>query len=71
MKPKNFQSCLRKTALVSLPIGLMLLSLPMPNAQAGNWNQFDVCVGQLQDSGVAADKAGTACSGALIPKELS
>ncbi|MEB3120807.1 MAG: hypothetical protein VKL41_06245 [Snowella sp.] len=71
MKPEIFQSCLRKTAFFSLPVGLMLLSLPMPQAQAGNWNQFDVCVGQLKDSGVASDKAGTACSGALIPKELS
>ena len=71
MKLKNFQSCLRSTAFLSLPVGLILLSLPMPNANASRWNQFDVCVGQLKNSGVAADNAGTACSGALIPKELS
>ena len=71
MMPKIFQSCLRSTTLLSLPVGLMLLSFPMPNARAGNWNQFDVCVNQLTDNGVAADKAGVACSGALIPKELS
>ena len=69
MMPKSFQSYLRSTTILALPVGLMLLSLPMPDARANN--QFDVCVNQLKDNGVAGDKAGVACSGAIIPKELS
>lgn len=74
MMPKVVPSCLRFTSLLSLPVSLMLINLPAQNAIARSirdWNQFDVCVQQLKENGVTADKAGTACSGALIPKELS
>lgn len=74
MMPKVVPSCLRFASFLSLPVSLMLINLPAPNAiarSATDWNQFDVCVNQLKENGVAGDKAGTACSGALIPKELS
>ena len=60
---------MRLTAIACLPAGLLTLAIPIPPAVAGN--QFDACVTQITSSGVPGDQAGTACAGALIPKELS
>ncbi|MGH2415973.1 MAG: hypothetical protein ACRDEA_20240 [Microcystaceae cyanobacterium] len=60
---------LRLTAITSLPAILLALSIPIRPAAA--FNQFDVCVTQLTDSGVSGDQAATACADALIPRELS
>ncbi|MEL4896677.1 hypothetical protein [Crocosphaera sp. Alani8] len=49
--------------------GLLLLTVPV--AVAGNWNQYSVCVTQLQKFDVSGEDAAIACSDALIPKELS
>jgi hypothetical protein len=57
-------------AIATVPAGLLAFSLPIAPALA-NWNEFDVCTTQIINSGVPADKAGEACSNALIPKELS
>ncbi|MEB3161267.1 MAG: hypothetical protein VKL20_07390 [Synechocystis sp.] len=40
-------------------------------AVAGNWNQFDVCVTEMQRNGVSNDAAAAGCSEAIIPKEMS
>lgn len=59
----------RLTAIATLPTALLIFSMPISPAFAGN--QFDVCLRQLLDSGVERDQAGTACADALIPRELS
>ncbi|MFM1841677.1 MAG: hypothetical protein RLZZ490_410 [Cyanobacteriota bacterium] len=40
-------------------------------AVAGNRNQFDVCVTEMQRNGVSDDAAAAGCSEAIIPKEMS
>ncbi len=50
---------------------MTLFSIYLPTSSAWAFNQFDVCVDQMVGSGVTAEKAGTACADALIPKELS
>ncbi len=50
--------------------GLSDLTLPLA-AAAQRLNQFDVCVKEIISAGVSPDAAGSACSDALIPKELS
>ncbi len=67
--PRLLNSLSRFTALASLPALLLSISLPIRPAVA--WNQFDVCVTELSTNGVDSQKAGVACSDALIPKELS
>jgi hypothetical protein len=61
--------------VAALPAGLFLLGLPTLPAAAelnpARWNQFDVCVTELTNNGIPPEKAGTACSDALIPKQLS
>lgn len=69
------QLLVRSLNFVTLPAGLLLLGLPIVPAGAeldpARLNQFDVCVTELSDSGIPSEKAGTACSDALIPKQLS
>jgi hypothetical protein len=48
---------------------MLVMSIPTRPAQAGN--QFDVCVEEMVNSAIPRENAGTACSSALIPKELS
>ena len=70
-----FRSLVRLLNLSVLPVSLLLLALPNFPVRAeldpGRWNQFDVCVTEMKNNGVPSEKAGTACSDALIPKELS
>ncbi|MGK7932294.1 MAG: hypothetical protein AB4041_12790 [Microcystaceae cyanobacterium] len=54
-----------------LPVSLSLLVFNVPVNAAGDWNQYSVCVTQLQKFDVSGDDAAIACSDALIPKELS
>lgn len=54
-----------------LPVLLLTLGLPLPNARAGADNQYGVCLDEIMAAGVAQDQAATACAEALIPKELS
>ncbi|WP_245927346.1 hypothetical protein [Aphanothece hegewaldii] len=56
-------------AIATLPAGLGMWVFPTMPADARN--QFDVCVQQIQGTGVPVTKAKVACSDALIPKELS
>jgi hypothetical protein len=60
---------LRLTAIAFLPAGLFSMTVPSRPVMAGN--QFSTCVAELLRSGVPGEQAGTACSDALIPKELS
>lgn len=62
-------STVRLVTIVSLPAMFLLLSIPIRPAVADEG--FDDCISGLIDSGVSAEKAGVACSDALIPKELS
>jgi hypothetical protein len=57
-------------AIATVPAGLLAFSLPIAPALA-DWNEFDVCTTEITNNGVPAEQAGTACSDALIPKELS
>jgi hypothetical protein len=64
-----FSRFLRWSAI--LPTSTLLLTLSLPPRPAAALNQFDVCVNDLIGSGIPGEQAGTACSDALIPKELS
>lgn len=71
---KKIQSSFRPTALFSLPMGLVLLSgsvFPVQANSATDWNQFDVCISDLVNSGVNSEQASQGCAGALIPRQLS
>ncbi len=59
--------------IVPVSLGLLTLGLSPVAAIAGSaaWNQFDVCVTEIANHGVARNTAASACSDALIPKELS
>jgi hypothetical protein len=59
----------RFTLLALIPAGMLGMSIPTGPAHARN--QFDVCVEEMVNSGIPGEKAGVACSDALIPKELS
>lgn len=69
----SLRRLLSLTAIAPLSAGLSLLA--GGTAQGQNyliaWNQFDVCVTELTKNGIEGQAAGTACSEALIPKELS
>lgn len=67
--PSCLSRTLRLTVISSLPAILLILAIPPRPATARN--QFDVCVSELLGSGVPGDQAATACSDAIIPKELS
>ncbi|MBR8829979.1 MAG: hypothetical protein N5P05_000474 [Chroococcopsis gigantea SAG 12.99] len=56
------------TAIVTA--GLSDLTSPLV-ASAQRTNQFDICIREITSTGVSPGAAGTACSDALIPKELS
>jgi hypothetical protein len=63
-----------KSSPLLAKIGVFLVPsalIVFPSAPSVAFNQFDVCVKQMVGSGVSAEKAGTACADALIPKELS
>jgi hypothetical protein len=66
-----FTRLLRICAIIPLPASLLLLSLAPSPAKAGGWNQFSVCITQLEKYQVSGNDAAIACSDALIPKELS
>ncbi len=53
------------------PVSVGLLLFTVPVKAAGDWNQYSVCVTQLQKYDVSGEDAAIACSDALIPKELS
>ncbi|MDJ0510882.1 MAG: hypothetical protein QNJ64_16745 [Crocosphaera sp.] len=54
-----------------VPISLSFLVFNLPVNAAHDWNQYSVCVTQLQKFDVSGENAAIACSDALIPKELS
>lgn len=62
-------STVRLVTIVSFPVIFLTLSIPIRSAMANEG--FDDCISGLIDSGISAEKAGVACSDALIPKELS
>ncbi|NJK50816.1 hypothetical protein HC931_24295 [Candidatus Gracilibacteria bacterium] len=67
---QNFLSfSVRFAAIFSLPTILLILSIPIRPASAGN--EFSACIGGLVDSGVSPEQAGEACSDALVPEELA
>ncbi|MGK7958516.1 MAG: hypothetical protein AB4063_25150 [Crocosphaera sp.] len=53
------------------PVSIGLWFFTVPISEARDWNQYSVCVTQLQKFDVSGDDAAIACSDALIPKELS
>ena len=60
---------LRGLGVFPVSLGLGLFTVPV--VEARDWNQYSVCVTQLQKFNVSGDNAAIACSDALIPKELS
>lgn len=65
-----FTRLLRVSAILPLPASLLFLTLA-PSPVKANWNQFSVCITQLEKYQVSGNDAAIACSDALIPKELS
>ncbi|MGK7879991.1 MAG: hypothetical protein AB4060_07815 [Crocosphaera sp.] len=59
----------RGLGVFTVSVGLGLFTVPM--VEARDWNQYSVCVAQLQKFNVSGEDAAIACSNALIPKELS
>lgn len=59
---------LRGLGVFPVSMGFLLFTVPV---NAGNWNQYSVCVTQLEKYDVSGEDAAVACSDALIPKELS
>lgn len=59
---------LRLSAITLVFPGLVTLAFPQ---QAKAINQFDVCMEQILKTGVTPEQAGTACSSALNPRDLS
>jgi hypothetical protein len=68
---KMLKRGVRLGVIVSLPATLLSLSLPISPVHADSGNQYGVCVRELTNNGVPGEQAGSACAGALIPKELS
>jgi hypothetical protein len=56
------------SAIATISFGLWEINQP---AIANNNNQFSACISQITSTGVSPQDAATACSEALIPKELS
>jgi len=52
-------------------VSLGLVEIHQPAIAFGNSNQFSACISQIVGTGVSPQDAATACSEALIPKELS
>ena len=52
-------------------ISLGLVEMNRAAIAFGNNNQFSACISQIVRTGVSPEDAATACSEALIPKELS
>jgi hypothetical protein len=67
--PNFLNFSVRFAAIFSLPTLLLILSIPIRPAFAGN--EFSSCIGGLVDSGVSPEQAAEACSDALEPKELA
>lgn len=67
------KSYIKKIASWSAIATVSLASLEMnqPAIAFGNSNQFSACISQIVGTGVSPQDAATACSEALIPKELS
>ena len=61
------------TTVALIPLSLLIPKIFYLPVVAGgaDWNQFDVCLTEIAQYGVEQDKAASACSDALIPKELS
>jgi hypothetical protein len=57
------------SAIATVSFGL--LEIHRPAIAFGNSNQFSACINQITKTGVSPQDAATACSEALIPKELS
>ncbi len=60
---------LRGLGVFPVSVGLWVFNVPM--SAAHDWNQYSVCITQLQKFDVSGENAAIACSDALIPKELS
>jgi hypothetical protein len=64
----NMKRILKLTAIAfSVPVFFNLTNPPAVKAE----NQFDVCLREIVNSGVAVEQANTACADALIPRDLS
>jgi hypothetical protein len=66
--PKFVSASIRLSAIATLPAVCLTLLLPMHPAAA---NDFEHCVSDLIETGLAGSLAGTACSDALEPEDLS
>jgi hypothetical protein len=66
---QSLNRTVRLASVVFFPAILLSVSIPTRPAMANEG--FDDCISGLVDSGVAAEKAGVACSDALIPEDLS
>jgi hypothetical protein len=67
--PNFLKFSVRFAAIFSVPTILLILSIPIRPASAGN--EFSSCIDGLVDSGISPEQAGEACSDALEPKELA
>jgi hypothetical protein len=67
---KNYiKKIARWSAIATISLGLVEMNRTA--IAFGNNNQFSACVNQITKTGVSPQDAATACSEALIPKELS
>lgn len=57
-------------AIAAVQAGLFATLTPIRPAMAG-FNQFDICVSELQNRGISDRQATAACSDALKPRDLS
>ena len=62
---------LLKVCIGSLIINLYIIPLNIYTNAQNSWNQYSVCINQLKKFEIEGEDAATACSDALIPKELS
>ena len=62
---------LLKACIGSLIINLYIVPFSVYGNVQNSWNQYSVCINQLQKFSILGEDAAIACSDALIPKELS
>jgi len=72
MKPLNvLQWTTRFSAIVALQAGVFFMLTPSRPLQAAAGDQFKICAEELQEAGLSANEASTACADAIRPKDLS
>lgn len=72
MKPLNLlRWTTRISAIAALQTGVFFMVMPSRPLTAAVGDQFKVCAEELQEAGLSAEEAASACADALRPEELS